>query len=47
MFMTISLTPSVRSWPKALGLVIHLNDSNVPKVASNCSTTNGCYGALD
>ena len=30
--------------PKALVLVIHSNDSNVPKVASNCLTANDCFG---
>jgi hypothetical protein len=23
-----------------------MNDSNVPKVASNCSSLNGCFGAV-
>jgi hypothetical protein len=33
----------VRSWPKALVLVIPLNDRSVSKDAYNCSTTNEHY----
>jgi hypothetical protein len=33
-------------WPLALVLVIHMNDSYVPKVASNFVTTNDRFGAI-
>ena len=35
-----------RYWPSALVLVIFQNGSYVPKVAYNCSTINGRFGAI-
>jgi hypothetical protein len=42
----VNPTPTVHFWPKTLVLVIILNDSNVPKIASNSSIINGGYGAV-